>query len=144
MLTTYYTMATNDVSRTPVLFITLTEPNATPFGLHKENVRTFLHRLSHKTKSHLFVRGTMSETENSHSHLIVEIPTSELEGFNNRLPRFQSFKIWGKKHKWFQRFDPSRAEGCFHYVDRHEGEAFEENFCPKQSSACRSGFCPKT
>lgn len=137
-------MVEDDFARTPVLFITLTEPNETKFAVHKENVRTFLYRLSHSTKSHLFVRGTLSETENSHSHLIVEVLESELERFNNRLPQFKSFKIWGRKHEWCKRWNPSKAQGCFHYVITHEGEAFEENFCPRQSSACRSGFCPKT
>ena len=130
--------------KTAVLFITLTELNKTKLAAHKENVRTFLYRLSHSTKSHLFVTAPLSQTENRHSHLIVEVPVSDLERFNNRLPRFNSSKAWAKRHVWFQRWDPSRAEGCFHYVDRHEGEAFKENFCPRQSSACRSGFCPKT
>ena len=128
--------------KTAVLFITLTESNKTKFAAHKENVRTFLHRLSHKTKSHFFVTATLSETENTHSHLIVEVPVSDLERFNNRLPRFNSSKAWAKRHVWFERFDPSRAEGCFQYVITHEGEVMKEMVCPCQSRSCRAGFCP--
>jgi len=135
---------------TPKLWITLTEKNGTCRIKGMERVSKFLRELSFTTKSHLLIFRAGDYGYNFHEHIIVLVPNTETDRFDERLPRFRPSARWSHRHLNFQKWDTSYGNGAFIYQDNHINwrsggkilPAFEPSvICPKVFRRCRNNKC---
>ena len=129
---------------TPVLFITLTTKNRTKLVKLLDNVSRFVVELGFKTKTHLLTFRGVELGLNPHEHLIIAVPNSELEYFEERLGSFKPWKSWRFKTLDFQRFDETKTGRCFSYVCEKHAPLQPYVVCPKRLRSCRKGRCSHT
>lgn len=133
----------------PKLFVTLTDKHHRDHEKHIRDVERFFVVLSRVTGTHLRipVGGGVTDT---HTHAIVYTLREEEERFDQRISKFQKWKVWEFKtcnDLGFQIWDWEKAgEDGFktlNYITRVD-HTFQSTFhiCPKKKSACRKGRCP--
>ena len=127
-----------------VLFVTLSTGNNRPHQRLWKDVAGFCTHLSRFTKCHLYALRGYEKGKNSHEHLILLVPSDELDRFNDRFPSFQSWKAWSWIHE-VSPFKPELKESAYTYtLVKHEpvldGDS-DTFFCPKYYTRCRRGAC---
>ena len=143
--TTYY-MDGKSAVFTPVIFGTLTQPNATEKqmrggyagSVHLAEVESFIHRLAIRTRCHLRVDVGWEDTEKQHSHIIIW--TNDLERWEQNLSRFDPSYAWRWQQLDWQDFDPNHKGDCFSYV-REKHKHITVHACPGRQHRCRRGKC---
>jgi len=126
-----------------VAFLTLTMPNEIGVQFLFNEVEKFLLKLSQFTKCHIkAVRGF--ERRNTHEHIILLVPTSEEDRFNNRHLRFQPGIAW--RWTWhMELFDHTRKAHAYSYtISKHIPvlpDVSPELYCPRHYHQCRQGTC---
>ena len=146
-LETTYCMDEQTAVFHPVIFGTLTQPNATEKqmrggyagSLHLEELESFIHRLAIRTRCHLRVDVGWEDSKNQHSHIIVW--TNDLNRWSQNLSRFDPSYAWRWRELDWQDFDPNHEGDCFSYV-REKHQHIVVNACPGRQHRCRRGKCP--
>ena len=132
---------------TPVIFGTLTQPNATLLqtasgraGLkHIEAVEHFLSRACLRWRVHLLTDIGWEDTQNQHSHVIISVLNSDLDRFHSNQDRFDPHEAWrwnGAQIDW-QVFDQDNEGDVWAYVMQKHTH-LQEHRCPKRGP-CRRG-----
>jgi hypothetical protein len=133
----------------PKLFVTLTDKHGRQHENHIRDVERFFIRLSRVTGTHLkcTVGGGVVD---SHTHAVVYTLNNEQQRFDERIGKFQKWKVWEYKtcnDLGFQTWDWERSgvDGwkTLDYIARVD-HTYQDTFylCPKKKSVCRKGKCP--
>ncbi len=134
---------------TPVIFCTLTQPNATTLQLasgyagmlHIEALEDFMLRAARRWGVHLRFDIGWEDTHNQHSHLIISVLNTDLDRFRKRKDRFDPARAWrwNRSSMDWQVFDSSKGD-VWSYVTRKHTHLLK-HACPGKLSSCRRGVC---
>lgn len=137
----------------PVIFGTLTQPNATLEQLssgfagwtHIEAVERFSSCACLRWRVHLRVDIGWEDTQNQHSHLIVSVLEEDLPTYRKNIERFCPRKgwRWNRAQIDWRDFDPENPGDVWGYVTKKHTH-LQQHRCPKRLGVCRRGDCPHT
>jgi hypothetical protein len=126
----------------PVIWLHLSPPNYMGKQLLFEHTERFLQDYAYFTKCHLHAhRGY--ELGNTHEHILLSVPNTELSMFYRRYSQFDEGKAW----KWqinMKLFDPLLEERCHGYIAKHQlvmPDQSPDMYCGKYLHQCRKGNC---
>lgn len=135
---------------TPVIFATLTQPNATerqlasgkPQSVHIDEIANFIARATIRWRVHLCVDVGCEEGANQHSHLIIGVLTDELDVWRKNRARFDPRQAW-RWHivKHFDDFDPNHPGDVWSYVTEKHIHTLDSHVTCPQRGKCRRGGC---
>jgi len=135
---------------TPVIFGTLTQPNATTAQLasgyagmvHIEALMDFMKRAARRWGVHCRFDIGWEDGHNQHSHVIVSILNEDLNRFRKHQNRFDPARAWrwNRSSQDWQVFNPSKGDVWSYVTKKHEHLVNYE--CPGRANRCRRGDCP--
>jgi len=122
----------------PVLWILLTDTNETNWERLELDAGKFLQGLSRITKCHIRAPGGIEKSRNTHAHIIVEVPNSEIDRFSSRYARFRPKDFWKRRkfdiRPWKDGFKTREYTMCKHSL-------WYDSYCPGYYRSCRKGKC---
>lgn len=135
---------------TPVIFATLTQPNASKRqldrgdaqALHLEEIERFISRATLRWRVHLCFDVGYEDGTNQHSHLIIGVLTDELDVWRKNRDRFDPREAW----RWhivnhFEDYNPNHSGDVFSYVTKKHTHLLDSHLTCPQRGKCRRGGC---
>jgi len=125
-------------SFTPVKWILLTDVNETNWEKFELDIGRFLKGLSRCTKCHIRAPSGLEKYGNTHAHIIIEIPTSEIARFKFRYMRFKPDTYWSHRKYNIHDWEPGSKTRSY-AMKKHS--LWFDCYCPRYYRSCRNGNC---
>jgi hypothetical protein len=123
----------------PVVFLTLTDANATASWLFLDRLSRFLWELTKHTKVHILPDIGLEDDGNTHAHLILCVPPGEKLRFLEKVESFRPWKAWRFKTLDWRPWESGHDTRG--YVLGKHTPLLPDVLCPKRAHSCRAGRC---
>jgi len=124
---------------TNVKFLTLSDVNGTPMGLAHIRYDDFLWEMMKHYKTHMHWRWGADIGKKAHAHIIVSVPTDELQRFWEKDKTFSPYRNYPFKQVWYKDWrDGHKTEG---YACEKHTRMNDKVRCPERSKPCKKKRC---